>query len=445
MELPGAPHTATAELEPRRLNLFAVLARHWKMEAGVVLVACVCAALTSLMLPKEYDATASVLPPVDPRGSRGLEALIGPSGAGLSLAGMLQSTGTKDVFVGILKSRTMQDDAIKQFDLVKAFDLEGSKAPLRDARAKLEKMTAIRVSREGVISVTATAYDAQMAANIANFYMENLDRLNTSVNVTEAGRSRLFLEGRVTEAQKALRVAEDRLRVYQSGSKAVVMEGQAKAAIEGAAKLEGQILAAEVQLKTLETYSTPLNPDVIKLRQGIEEMRRQLRRMEYGRGEQPAAGSRQRAAGSRGETAGSGQSAGNSGQRAAENPEPRVPSPEPRERVEEVTGADFAMPLGAIPATGAEMARLIREAKIQETIYTLLTQQLEQAKIAEAKDTPTVRILDRAVPPEWKARPSVLRNTVLAGVLAIVFAAALAFVLDTVGTSRLHRAEAEVP
>ena len=226
----------------------------------------------------------------------------------------------------------MQDDAIKKFDLVKAYELERSKAPLRDARAKLEKMTSIRVSREGVISVTTTAYDPKMAAEIANFYVENLDRLNTALNVTEAGRSRLFLEGRVAEAQKALKEAEDRLRAYQSKSKAVVMEGQTKAAIEGAARLEGQILAAEVQLKTLETYSTARNPDVIKLKESIEEMRRQLKRMEYGRGDQGQrpAGSRQQAGG-RGELpAGRGQQAAGRQQRAAGNRQPAVPSPDQR-------------------------------------------------------------------------------------------------------------------
>jgi uncharacterized protein involved in exopolysaccharide biosynthesis len=89
------------------------------------------------------------------------------------------------------------------------------------------------------------------------------------------------------------------------------------------------------------------------------------------------------------------------------------------------------MSLGSIPATGAQLARLIREAKIQETIFTLLTQQLEQARIAEAKDTPTVRILDRAVPPEWKSRPSVTKNTLMGGVVALLVGIVLALMLDS--------------
>ncbi len=316
------------------------------------------------------------------------------TGAGSFLGGMLSGTDTKDVFVGILKSRTMQDDIIKKFDLIEAYKLTDSKTPMQSSRAKLAGMTNVKVSREGVISVTAGAYEPKLAADIVNFYVENLDRLNTTLNITDAGRTRLFLEERAAQAQKALRDTENRLKEFQSRSKVVVMEGQAKAAIESAAKLEGEIIAAEVQLKTLETFATQRNPDVIRLKEGIDEMRRQLKRMEYGR------------------------TTGN-------------PRPEPGGAV-----ADYSVPLGSIPATGVELVRLIREAKIQETIFTLLTQQLEQAKIAEAKDMPTVRILDRAVVPEWKSRPKVLQNVILAGVSSLFIAVFLAFFLEYLEAAR---------
>jgi tyrosine-protein kinase Etk/Wzc len=383
-----------------------MIRRRWALLVACFLVGCLAAAIYSLFLPKEYDATAALLPPQDGGANRAmLGNLAAQPGAGALVGGFLPAmTSTKDIFLGILKSRTMQDDLIKKFDLVKVYELEQSKAPLRDARNMLQQMTNIRASREGVISITVSAYDARMAADMANFYLENLDRLNTIINVTEAGRSRLFLEERTAEAQKALRESEDRLRAYQTQTKAVVMEGQTKAAIEATAKLEGQILAAEVQLKTLETYSTARNPDVVKLKESVDEMRRQLRRMEHGRGQSRGQSRGQRAEGSTSDDDG---------------------------------GGDFSMSLGSIPATGAQLARLIREAKIQETIFTVLTQQLEQARIAEAKDTPTVRILDRAVPPEWKSRPSVTKNTLMGGVVALLVGIVLALMLD----SRARRRE----
>jgi uncharacterized protein involved in exopolysaccharide biosynthesis len=261
-------------------------------------------------------------------------------------------------------------------------------------------MVDIKASREGVISVTARAYDPQMVADLANFYVENLDRLNIAINVTDAGRARLFLEGRVAEARKALGEAEERLKQFQSQSKAVVIGEQTRATIETAARLEGEILAAEVQLKSLETYSTARNPDVIRLKETIQEMRSQLRRTEYGKGR---GGSGKAIDGKAGGAGGAG---------------------------------DFLMALGSLPSTGLDLVRLYREAKIQETIFTVLSEQLEQVKVAEAKDTPTVKILDRAVVPEVKSRPNVRRNTMLGGLFSLAAGVALALGLDAVGRRR---------
>jgi uncharacterized protein involved in exopolysaccharide biosynthesis len=374
------------------LDYVSVIVKRWRMVAGLVLLACVLTGGINLLLSKEYEGTATVLPPTGNE-STALQALIGPTSTTSFLGGLLPSSSSTDIFVGIFKSRTMQDDVIKRFDLVKVYGYDApgwfaSKAPLRDTRKKLEKMVAIEVSNEGIIFVTTRAYDPKMAADMANFFVENLDRLNTTTNITDAGRTRLFLEKRVGEALKALKDAEDRLKEYQSRSKAVVMEGQAKVALEAAAVLEGQIVAAEVQLKTLQAYATQQNPDVVRLKESIEEMRRQLKRMEYGR---------------------------NTGN----------PKAEPGG-----AASDFSVPLGSIPSTGLDLVRLIREAKIQETIFTLLTQQLEQAKIAEAKDTPTVRLLDRAVVPEVESRPNIPLNVALVGIVSIFVGIFLAFFLE---------------
>jgi uncharacterized protein involved in exopolysaccharide biosynthesis len=243
-------------------NVGHIIWRHRKLVTGFFVLVCLTTGIVTLFLPREYEATASILEPPEGKGGRALEAFLGQSASPLGL--LLQGAGGgKARFLGILKSRTMQDDLIRQYELVKVYGVENSYAPMRDARLQLERMTEIRASREGVISIKVWAYDAKTAADIANSYVENLDRRNTAMNVSEGGQNRRFLEGRVSEVTKALRDAEDKLRAYQAASKAVVMEGQAKAAIEAAATLEGQIVAAQVQLKTIETFATQSNPDVI--------------------------------------------------------------------------------------------------------------------------------------------------------------------------------------
>ncbi|MDZ4804258.1 MAG: Wzz/FepE/Etk N-terminal domain-containing protein [Candidatus Eisenbacteria bacterium] len=58
-----------------------------------------------------------------------------------------------------------------------------------------------------------------------------------------------------------------------------------------------------------------------------------------------------------------------------------------------------------MPPLAMEFARLLRNLKIEEHVFTLLTAQYEEARIQEVKDTPTLQILDLAVPPERRSRP----------------------------------------
>jgi len=379
-------------------NVGHIIWRHRKLVTGFFVLVCLTTGLVTLFLPREYEATASILEPPEGKGGRALEAFLGQSASPLGL--LLQGAdGGKARFLGILKSRTMQDDLIRQYELVKVYGVENSYAPMRDARLQLERMTEIRASREGVISIKVWANDAKTAADIANSYVENLDRRNTAMNVSEGGQNRRFLEGRVSEVTKALRDAEDKLRAYQAASKAVVMEGQAKAAIEAAATLEGQIVAAQVQLKTIETFATQSNPDVIRLKQSIDEMQRQLKRMEYGRNPSNSRGGPGGAA------------------------------------------SDFSVPLGSIPATGLEVSRLIREVKMQETIYGLLMQQLEQEKLTEANDTPSVTILDRAIPAEWHSRPRALLNLAVASFASIIVGISIVLIWEDLVVRRARKRE----
>ncbi len=75
--------------------------------------------------------------------------------------------------------------------------------------------------------------------------------------------------------------------------------------------------------------------------------------------------------------------------------------------ITQMTGqlAELDRQLRALPETGLELARLYRDVRTLEQVYVLLTGQYEEARIDEARDTPTVEVLDRAVPPEKKARP----------------------------------------
>ena len=91
---------------------------------------------------------------------------------------------------------------------------------------------------------------------------------------------------------------------------------------------------------------------------------------------------------------------------------------------------DFQVPFTKVPELGMELVRLTREVKIQETVYGLLTAQFEQAKINEARDMPTVQLLDKAIPAERKARPKTVLNMAIAGTLSLFVGILLAFFLE---------------
>jgi capsule polysaccharide export protein KpsE/RkpR len=162
--------------------------------------------------------------------------------------------------------------------------------------------------------------------------------------------------------------------------------------------LKGEIIANEVALEVMRSFATESNPQVQQQKLRIEEMKRQLGQVEYGAGMELPVG--------RG---------GSSDSRRA-----------------------FQVPFPKVPELGTELARLVRDVKVQETVYTLLTQQYEQAKIAEARDTPVVQVLDKAVPAERKSRPRPFLNTAIAGTLSLFVAIFLAFFLEYLERMRVR-------
>src|SRR3989475_9805637 len=329
-------------------------------------------------------------PQIDSKEGMGLGSLLALSGSGgaggagalaqglgITLPGM-PATPT-DIFVAMLKSRIMADAVIRQFDLMKLY----KDKKMQDERKDLENDTTIKVSKEKVIKVTVEAKSPQLASEIANFYVANLDRLNRTLNVTKSGQNRVFIEKRLVETKVNLAMGEEVMKEFQTKNKAVHLEAQGRAAIEAAAMIQAQISATEVQLQVMEGYLTPDNPDVVRMRSGLGELKKQLALLEFGKG-------------------GKGQ----------------------------LPGDRMHPAFITVPSLALEYARHFREVKVQEALYTMLTSQYEQAKIAEARDTPSVQVLDQGVPAEKKSRPRIGLNMVIAGVLALFLGIFLAFFFE---------------
>jgi tyrosine-protein kinase Etk/Wzc len=344
--------------------------------------------LVSLMLPKIFESTATLLPQLDSNSGlgMGLGSLLSSSVAGtaaqslgISLPGAPATPA--DVYRAMLKTRVMADEVIHKFNLMEHYEKE----TMQDTRLALERATRIVVSKEKVIKVTVEDKDPQLAADIANFYVSNLDHLNQTLSVSKARENRKFIEQRVAETKHELVKVENALKEFQTQNRTVAIEAQSKAMIEATAMIQAQIMAQEVQLQVMGSYLSANNPEVAPVQSSIIELRKQLQTIETGKsGKERLPGDRLRPA------------------------------------------------ITSVPTLALEYGRLARDLKIHETLYALLISQYEQAKLAEARDTPTVQVLDPAIPAELKSRPKILLNLLIAGVLSLLIAIFWAFLREAI-------------
>jgi tyrosine-protein kinase Etk/Wzc len=368
----------------------------WR-QRWVVIALCVVASVgtygVSRLLPKWYESTATVVTPKE--GSGGVLGGLLASGMlqqnpGVAMPTLPSFTPNRDLLVGVLKSRTIAQAIVERFGLQARYRASYPD----DAVKQLRDLTTIATSREGVISVKVEDRDPATAAAIANYYIELLDQQIARYGTGEASRQRMFLTGQLARGRVDLDAAEQSLRRFQEQNRAIVLQDQTKGAIEAAARLKGEIMAAEVQLQVMRNFATEANPEIVALRRRIDEMNRQYAQMQFG--------------------------------------ERSVPEGRAQK-------GDFTVPFSRVPELGLELVKLAREVKIQEVLVTLLTQQLEQARIAEARDTPVVQMLDRAVPAARYSRPRAARNGAIAGVIMLVLGVSLAVMLENNASRRFGK------
>jgi tyrosine-protein kinase Etk/Wzc len=376
-ENPGVPPAASAVrgalYETRVLDLLIVLARGKKIVLGATVAAAVLAAIVSLLLPNRYTATANILPPQQ---SPSLAAsMIGQLGALGPMASMAQrDLGLKnpnDLYVGMLRSRTVEDALIRRFDLLRVY----RDKRMSEARRDLEDSSGIVLGKEGFITISVEDKDRSRAPQIANAYVDELRTLTQDLAVTEAGQRRLFFEKQLQLARNNLTDAEQALKETEQTTGLIQLDGQAKAIIESVGKLRAAMASKEVELHAMRLFSTEQNPDVQLGEEQLSGLRAQLALLEK-------------------------QSGGSD----------HVPG-------------NFQVPAANVPEAGLQYVRKLREVKYAETIFELLAKQYEAARLDEAKTAAVVQVLDPAIEPDRRSSP---RRTwiVLIATLAGLFGSA---------------------
>ncbi|HLV95094.1 MAG TPA: GNVR domain-containing protein [Candidatus Acidoferrales bacterium] len=371
---------AARERSVQRLTLLWTQRRFLFRTAGVGLVA---ATLIAFLIPKRFVSTARLMPPDQGQGTgmAMMAALAGKAGSLGSLGGeLLGLKTTGDLFIGILQSRTVQDDVISKFDLRKVY---GDKR-WEDARTDLAKRTSVSEDRKSeIIAIAVEDRSPQRAQQMAQEYISSLNNVVVNLNTSSAHRERVFLEDRLNQVQKDLESAEKNFSEFASKNTAIDIQEQGKAMITAGASLEGQLIAAQTELEGLRQIFTNNNVRVRETQARVDELKRQLRQL--GGKTAPA-------------SAGTPQAEG-------------MPYPTIRQ----------------LPILGVTYADLYRRMKVEDAVFQTLTQQYEAAKVEEAKETPSVKVLDSPELPERKSFPSRLLIMCLGMMLA--FAAGVSWIL----------------
>ncbi|HVR26874.1 MAG TPA: GNVR domain-containing protein, partial [Candidatus Polarisedimenticolia bacterium] len=190
--------------------------------------------------------------------------------------------------------------------------------------------------------------------------------------ITEAARRRLFFEQQLQQSKESLTAAEDAMTKTQQSTGVLQIDSQARALIESAAVLRGQVVAKQVQIEGMRSFATEDNPNVILARQELAALQSQLDRV---------AGSKQD------------------------------------------LGSDINMSKGRVTQSGMEYLRRFRDLKYQETVFELLAKEFEVAKLDEAREGSIIQVVDAAVPPDTKSSPHrtliVIGATILAFFIAV--------------------------
>lgn len=312
--------------------------------------------ILSLIMPKTYRSSSVLMPPTFESGSSMLGNL-----TDLPFNNLLSPPTDETMsFIAILKSRTVMENVINKFDLINFYE----SPDIEEAIETLTNNINIEVEEEGTIRISAMVKTSWfhpeseeeaakvLSSKMANYFVDQLMMINLKLKSEKATKNREFIEKRYYENIEKLAEVEEKLRQFQENNKTINLEEQTTAAIQVATGIISNLSISKVKLSILEETHSPSHPEIKLLKSEIAGLQKQLKEFDSGNKD------------------------------------------------------IFVVPgFSEVPDIGMQLGRLVRDVEIQNTLFTFLTQQYEEAKIQEAKETPTVQVLDKAMVPINKFKP----------------------------------------
>lgn len=373
-----------------------VLAGHCRLILGVAMVVTLAATLFTLLQANIYQGTTVLMPLTASRS--GLSAALGELGGFLPVgaSGLLGKESPSDRLLAVLQSRSLAFDVVQHLNILPIFfasqwdadQQRWRKSPpptVQDAVRRLNKIVSITANRQGVITITVEHTDPALAAAIANRYPQALQQVLNENAFTTAKKNRLFIAAQLDKTRQDVAVIETALKEFEQTYKIVSLEDQTSAAVEAIASLEEKIMEKEVQRSVQQRLFKGSSREIYLLEEELNGLRAQLTRLQRGSPRPPGAPDT----------------------KAADN--------------------DGWITADEVPDVKLRYGRLMREVQVQGKVYTLLVQQLEQAKIEEVRDETAFQIIDLAVPADRESKPRRVQTVALAVFSGLFLGIMLAF------------------
>jgi tyrosine-protein kinase Etk/Wzc len=387
------------------MDIMLVIAKYNRFIMAFTAVAIVLALIYVMLQPFSYTAKTVILPP-QTKSDSSMSALLGnlgslgalPGGSGFGLK------NPSDTFLGMLKSRTLVDRVIVNQGLHKLYKRKNM-TKTREVVSHAAKITA---AKDGFITIEYTYSDPRVAANIANAFVSELDKLNATVAISEAARRRLFYEKQIKEASVSLTQAEAAMKQTQQktgwfefGGFDVSMApgggGSGGARINSSILIKADEIRTQINIKELDlaskrAYMTEQNPEYVRSLATLAALKANLTKLQ-------------------------GKPDGSDG--------------------------DVKVSVSQLSDTGFSYMHQLRQLKYQQALLELYSKQFELAKMDEAKESSLVQVVDKALPPEERSAPKRAEMMVIATLIALAISIMLAFIMNALDTAKQKPESAE--
>jgi len=331
------------------LDMLLILAKGKTLIITWTLVCGILATIIAFIVPETFTATARILPPQQ---SSANSAFLNQLSNAVLGGSSPDKSAVADVYIGVLKSRTIADKMIERFKLQERYDID----TMVKTREKLEKKTTIEVPKTSVlIEISVEDEEPQFAADMANAYVEYLSEQNSRLGVTESSQRRVFFEQKLEEERQKLTDRESELQQFQEKKGAFQVSNQMEAVIQALTDMTAKETALEMELQRLRAGATKENPEVVKKEAELKELSKKIRDFRV--------------------------------KNAANDP------------------LDPLLSTSVMPEVLREYTRKARDLRYQESLYDAVAKQYESARLDEAKDAPVIQIVDTAIAPDRKSAP----------------------------------------